>query len=495
MIIQKMPMRLLTTLAQHAAVRPDAPAYIRATGSGTSVSTYGQLHNASLAFAAELSSCLDPGDVMLLSASNDERLVIAFLAGMRVGASVFLLSPDMSEPERTLAIRRAKPRVALASDEVAEHIQSAVEKCFRLNGVSLSPAALSHDVSDESDQAQVLLQTSGTTATPKIICRTSASLDAVASNTAQAVGMTSDDRVLGTVPLCHSYGMEHGLLAPLYAGASVHLLNGFVLPAVQQLVNDGDVSIFPGVPFMYEALAGLTSGECQLANLRRAYSASAPLPMNIFNTIEENHGLRVTQLYGATEIGSVAFNAPGQPGFDPSGVGKPMQDVDIRIVSPDQADPQRSVPPGEQGHVIVSAPSMLQGYLDEPLNNVLNGYFLTGDLGHLDVHGVLFVTGRLKLLIDIGGRKVNPLEVEHVLKEHQSVDQCAVVAFNMTQTVRRLKAFVTLKPDAPPATPDELRLFARDRVSSYKAPRVVEICQELPMSPAGKIMRHLLESE
>src|SRR5207248_9893851 len=181
------------------------------------------------------------------------------------------------------------------------------------------------------------------------------------------------------------------------------------------------------------------------------------------DAFESKFGVRIGQLYGATEIGSVTFSDPACEHFNPAGVGRPFDGVDIKIV---------------EGEVLVRAPSMFQGYLNEPAS----GYFHTGDLGHLEEQGNLTITGRLKLLIEVGGLKVNVLEVEDLLAQHPAVAEAAVVAVRVSDTVSRLKAVVTPKSIDNPPVPEEIRRFLRERLTAYKVPRLVEVRDSLPRS-------------
>jgi acyl-CoA synthetase (AMP-forming)/AMP-acid ligase II len=327
----------------------------------------------------------------------------------------------------------------------------------------------------------MLLQSSGTTGLPKIVFRSAASLDAVAAAMCEAIGFTRDDRVLLCLPLCHSYGVEHGLLAPVYAGSCVHLCEGFDLGPVLAQLGGGGVTVVPGVPFLDESLARL-DGLGPLPTLRRAYSAGGPLPRQVYEAFRDRFGVHVSQLYGATEIGSVTYGDPLLEGFDPASVGRPMRGVSVRIL--DAAE-------GGEGQVAVKSDSMLSHYVGDDADPTADGYFLTGDLGRLDAHGNLTVTGRTKLLIDVGGRKVNPLEVEAVLCQHPLVERCVVVPVPVSETVSRLKAVVVARRDAELA-PEALRQFARERLVAYKVPRIIEIRSSLPMSKTGKVLRHLV---
>jgi acyl-CoA synthetase (AMP-forming)/AMP-acid ligase II len=269
------------------------------------------------------------------------------------------------------------------------------------------------------------------------------------------------------------------LLAPIYAGATVHVARGFDIHLIVRELAESAITIFPTVPAVLEMLVQFGDLPERFPNLRLVYSAGGPLPISINDAFARRFGLPVAQLYGATEIGSVVFADPALPEFDTGSIGRAMPGVQMRI----DAD----------GQLLIRAPSMMRGYLDAENPFTSDGFFPTGDLARMDANQCLSLIGRLKLLIDVGGRKVNPLEVEHVLSQYPGIAECVVVGLRQSQTVRRLKAVcVPAVPDAPPS-PEQLRQFLRDRLSPYKIPRVFEIRSSLPKSPTGKVLPHLLE--
>jgi long-chain acyl-CoA synthetase len=482
-----MTLALLDRLASHARRTPDATA-VRDVARGTAV-TWAQLASAVGSAAAALSRGVAPGDVVLLACANDPAFLAAFLALLAAGARVFPVSPESTAAEFAAAAERSGAVAALGVAPLLESV------CVRAK--LPAPPILPREglpggrlVARDAGRAGMLLQSSGTTGLPKIVFRTAASLDAVAAAMCEAIGFTRGDRVLLCLPLCHSYGVEHGLLAPVYAGSCVHLCEGFDLNRVAGQLEGGRVTIFPGVPFMFESLARL-DGLPGLPGLRRAYSAGGPLPRQVYESFRDRFGVHVSQLYGATEIGSVTYGDPLLNGFDPASVGRPMRGVCVRIL--DAADPRAGapVPAGTEGQVAVRAESMLSHYVGDDTTPTVDGYFFTGDLGRVDAHGNLTVTGRTKLLIDVGGRKVNPLEVEAVLCQHPQVERCVVVPVPVSETVSRLKAVVVARRDAD-VTPEALRQFARGRLVAYKVPRIIEIRSSLPMSKTGKVLRHLV---
>jgi long-chain acyl-CoA synthetase len=273
----------------------------------------------------------------------------------------------------------------------------------------------------------------------------------------------------------------------------VLLTHGLDARVLARQLTDGGATILPTVPSVLEILADSLDPNLKMPDLRRVYSAGGPLPRAVYERFRTRFGRRVSQLYGATEVGSVTFADPDDVHFDATSVGRPMHGVSVRVVDP--LDPSRQFGHGEEGHIAIRADSMFDGYIadDEP-PPIVDGHFLTGDLGRSDERGRLTITGRLKLLIEVGGLKVNPVEVESVLAEHPAVGRCVVVPVRQSQTVFRIKAVVTPRDPSRPPVVEELRALARQKLATYKVPRMFEIRDELPTTPTGKVLRHLVES-
>jgi acyl-CoA synthetase (AMP-forming)/AMP-acid ligase II len=420
-------MQLLDRLTRHAMDHPDRLA-LREIATGRTM-TYRQLADAVRDFRS---------DETLLRCGNRCDFHVAFLAAMRAGRTIFPIAPDTVQRE-------------------IDAVSAKASQC--------------------GDGAALLLQSSGTTGLPKIVCRDDRSLDAVAQQMVEAIGIEADDHVLAAVPLCHSYGIEHGLLAPIWAGATVHLADGFDIELVRHELANSNITVFPAVPSIYEMLGNLPA-DVKFSALRLAYSAGGPLPSSVFESNQRHYNMRVGQLYGATEIGSVTFAHPRSPTFDPTSVGQPMRGVELKLDRDNQ--------------LLVRAASMMSNYVADASPLTPDGFFPTGDLAAIDANNNLRITGRIKFLIDVGGLKVNPMEVEQAILEHPAVAACVVVPMRLSETVYRLKAVLTPTDPADPPAIDSLRQFARERLTSHKIPRVFEIRQTLPRSATGKILRHLL---
>jgi acyl-CoA synthetase (AMP-forming)/AMP-acid ligase II len=487
-----MRLRLIEQFQRRAQAAPNAPSLrpVDSTSDGDVV-TRGTLAAWTNALAARLAASVPPGGVVLICSENQPEFTAAFLAALSAGLKAFPISPELADPEMISAAERSNANAIVGSRASLETLVDRIATRISIDAIADLPPSNSIDRGHET--GGLLLLSSGTTGRPKIVFRDARSLDAVGEAVAESIGFRESDHVLGCVPLCHSYGIEHGLLAPLWAGAAVHLIPGFDLTLSLKQIASGGITVVPGVPFMFEMLARHARDDAQFPALRRSYSAGGPLPRAIAKEFQKRFGVRVSQLYGATEIGSVTYADPDAPGYDAASVGRAMSGVAIRILSPDALDDVGTI--GDEGHVAVKSASMLSGYLDETEPPALHdGFFLTGDLGRLDATGNLTVTGRIKLLIDVGGLKVNPLEVEDVLLEHPGVASCVVVPVRVSETVCRMKAIVTASPGAAPPAAESLRKFARDRLAGYKVPRLFEVRDTLPKSPTGKILRHLVEA-
>jgi acyl-CoA synthetase (AMP-forming)/AMP-acid ligase II len=461
-------LELLHRIEQHGREAPQRIAYVEAASGRTL--TYARLIDRVQA----LRGSMGPGAVAMLRCSNRIEYPIWFLATLGAGASVFPVSVELAHAELKQLARRAAVGAIVADGETLEALRDDIALSLPID------RALHHNESPPAQPASpgdLLLASSGTTGEPKIVRRSAAAIDAVSRNMVEAIGFTRDDRVLASVPLTHSYGLEHGLLAPLWAGSSVRLCDGLDLPVITRALAD-DISVFPAVPSMFEMLADVADPVAP--NLRLAYSAGAPLPSAVAHRFEQRFGVRVGQLYGMSEIGSVTFNHPARDPFDPRSAGRPMRDVSIRILEPD-------------GQVVVRAPSMLSGYIGDDVA-LIDGHFPTGDLGHLDGQGDLTLTGRARLLIDTGGMKVNPIEVESVLAAHPDVVECVIVPVKQSQTVQRLCALIVPRDHRSPPSIESIRSFAKEKLAAYKVPRMIEIRTSLPRTATGKVIRHLLES-
>lgn len=467
------PARVLEALRRHGKERPTSTAIVQAdAGEGW---TYGRLLDEVIAVGAGLEREVPPGSAVVVRAGNTPDFIAAYLGVLLSGRRVQPVSPLAAEPEVVVAAQRTGAGGAVGEPRLLDPLRSLDVNCLDSRGAWRAGGKFSM-----REGGDLLLQSSGTTGFPRIAVRSGASLDAVAENVVLATSLTWEDRVLVAIPLHHSYGMENGLLGPVLAGATVVLCPALDITATAAGLMRTGVTVFPGVPFLFDLLS--RQEPCPARSLRLAYSAGTSMPLSVAARFAERFGVEAGSLYGATEVGSVTFGDPGDPSFDPAGVGRPMRGVSIRVLGPN-GEPLR---PGTSGEIAVRAPSMLTRYVDGAAPT-LDGHFLTGDLGSLDDRGNLTISGRLKLLIDVGGAKVNPLEVERVLVAHPDVGECVVVPVPVSETVTRLRALIVARHGD--VRIEDVRAYARSRLAPYKVPREWATVSSLPKTATGKVIR------
>jgi acyl-CoA synthetase (AMP-forming)/AMP-acid ligase II len=477
----------LGAIGGHAHERPGAPAIVEVSPSGeTSHSwTWRDLARHIRHRADAIRHHARPGDTVVAALPSGVDLAAWFGGSVLAGVRLALMHPRSGPGEFARVCGQTRAGAVLAGDELVGRLQgSAARITIPEPDQRLDPSAL-EPLPPGASAGSIILGSSGTTGLPKLVVRGSEALDADARAVAEGLELTPSDRVLCVVPLCHSYGVDL-LLGTLFAGATLVVMSEFDPDGAAAQIASG-VTVLPGVPFVFEALSRRTRPP--EVRLRLAVSAGSMLSRRVREEFTGVWGIQVGQLYGATELGTVAVGTPGHPEFDPHSIGRLLSGVSIRVL--DLEDATREVPCGTQGQIAVRAPSMLSGYIDADLD-LVDGHLLTGDLGRRDHDGRVMITGRLKLLIDSGGFKVNPMEVEAALSEHPGVAECAVVPLPLSDTIQRLFAFVVPKDVHTPPVEKELRGFLRERLAPTKIPRGFGMVASLPRSPLGKLLRDRL---
>ncbi|HHY48738.1 MAG TPA: acyl--CoA ligase, partial [Alphaproteobacteria bacterium] len=342
------------------------------------------------------------------------------------------------------------------------------------------------------DTAALYLLSSGTTGLPKIVPHTHAELLADGRRTSTAWGLAPDDIVFDMLPGNFAMGLLLGLTNALEAGATtVYWSDPRPLVLARRALLDAliaeKVTVMGAVPAMYDALAG-TPGDSRPATIRLAFSGGAALRRATYDAMRERFGIRLRQSYGSTEAIFVAHNdAPDVDRLWDS-VGRPVGDAEVRLAPTDAA-----FGPGV-GELLIRSSSVTSGYLDDPEANGAtffeDGWLRSGDLARIDPAGNLFIVGRSKLLIEISGFKIDPIEVEETLRLHPAVAEAVVVgARRSPRAEAQLKAFVVRQDDV---SADSLIRFVRERLSAQKVPAAIEFVETLPRSSAGKILRSKL---
>ena len=403
-----------------------------------------------------------------------------YFADLRPRALITEAGTD--SPARRVAISRGIYVIELSTAFDAE------AGLFTLTGEQ--GGAASHDQARPDDVA-FLLFTSGTTARPKIVPLTHANVcsSAYSSVAAQALGET--DRCLNLLPLFHTHGLGATLLASLAAGASVVCTPGCDVKSFFSWLSVFRPTWYSAVPTMHQAiLAEARHGRSRATDnpLRFVRSASAPLPPSVFTKLEQTFDAPVIEFYGMTETAGspIACNPlPPRP-RKMSSVGVPVG-LDVAIVD----ETGTLLPDGQTGQVVVRGPSVTLGYHDDALAThaaFAGNWFKTGDHGFFDNDGYLFLVGRKQEIINRGGEKIAPREVDEVLLEHPAVAEAVTFAVPHATLREDVAAAVVLWPKAT-ATPKDIRQFVIGRIADFKVPRQVLIVEELPKGSSGKVQR------
>lgn len=341
----------------------------------------------------------------------------------------------------------------------------------------------------DSNDTALILHTSGTTSRPKIVPLTHGNVAASASNIAAALNLTADDRALNIMPLFHIHGLIAGVLAPLSRGGSIFCTPGFNALKFFSAMEEAAPTWYTAVPTMHQAIVGRANHNRETIarhKLRFIRSSSSSLPPQVITELEAAFGAPVVEAYGMTEAShQMASNPIG-------GVRKPGT-VGI-AAGPEVAimDPEGNLlEAGEVGEIVIRGDNVTAGYENNDKANgeaFTNNWFRTGDQGTIDADGYITITGRLKEIINRGGEKVSPREVDEVLMDHPAVLQVVTFAVPHDKLGEDVAAAVVLR-EGQEATERELRDFAGERLANYKVPRKILLLPEIPKGATGKLQR------
>ncbi|MBX7548054.1 long-chain fatty acid--CoA ligase [Streptomyces sp. NPDC004232] len=472
---------------------PDRPA-LRL---GTTTTTYAELDRLSARAAALLrTEGLRTGDRVALMLPNVPEFVILYYAVLRAGGIVVPMNPLLKERETAYHLRDSGA-VLLFEWHRAPGEGGAGAAAAGVRHLAVEPAAFAAELAclepqfdvtpAAGDDIAVLLYTSGTTGRPKGAALTHAGLrHNTEVNVTEVQRLTSEDVIVGCLPLFHIFGQTCTMNVAVRSGAALTLVPRFEPGTVLDAIARDRATVFEGVPTMYAALLQHPA-DADVSSLRMCVSGGASLPVEVLHGFERRFGCMVLEGFGMSETSPVvSFNHPDRP-RKPGSVGTPIRDVEVRLLDESGED----VAPGEVGELAVRGPNVMKEYWNRPEDTaatVPDGWLRTGDLARQDEDGYLFIVDRKKDMIIRGGYNVYPREIEEVLHEHPAVALAAVLGVPDERLGEEVAAAVVLRPGAR-ADAEELQQFVRDRVAAYKYPRRVWLTDTLPMGPSGKILK------
>jgi long-chain acyl-CoA synthetase len=421
------------------------------------------------------------GDRVALMASNRPELVVALRAIWRLGAAVVLLSPAWKRDEVEHALALTNPAHAVGDHSVLSDLMPMLHL-----GEPIAPREpASGPPPPEADA--LLAFSSGTTGRPKAVRHTHASLHAAVRHWRDALQLTSRDRIQIVTPPAHILGLLN-IVTALQTGIWMRLHRRFDIERMLERIEADRITVEMAVAPIALAIASHPRLEFyDLSSLRFIMWGATPVSENVAHTVTQRSGVGWVPAYGTTELPVIACNPLDGARLD--SVGRPVPGVQVRVVSLETGKP---VGPGEVGEIQARSESLMAGYLpyEATRDALCDGWYRTGDIGHLDTGGWLRITDRSKEMIKVRGFQVAPAEIEAVLHGHPAVEDCAV--FGVPDRVDG-EAVVAVVATRAPVDAAELTARVDERLASYKRPSRVVFVAEIPRLPSGKVLRRVLK--
>ena len=335
-----------------------------------------------------------------------------------------------------------------------------------------------------------MLHTSGTTSRPKIVPLTQTNVCASAGNIATTARFTPEDRGLNVMPLFHIHGLIAGILAPLSRGGSVSCTPGFNALKFFGWMDEVKPTWYTAVPTMHQTIVSRAANNADLIArnpLRFIRSSSSSLPPQVLAELEAVFKAPVIEAYGMTEAAHQMACNPLPPGLRKPGTVGLAAGPEVAIMDTDGA----LLPVGAIGEIVIRGANITPGYESNAKANAeafTQGWFRTGDQGALDAEGYISITGRLKEIINRGGEKISPREVDEVLMDHPAVAQVVTFGLPHDKLGEEVAAVVVLR-EGGVVTERELRDFTAKKLADYKVPRKILFMDEIPKGATGKLQR------
>jgi acyl-CoA synthetase (AMP-forming)/AMP-acid ligase II len=495
---------MATTLQELLAAGRDGDVAIAAPGQKP-LSHAGLRDQAGRTIAALNAQGVGRGDRVAIVLPNGPEMAAAFI-GVAAGAVACPLNPAYRAEEFEFYLADLKAK-ALIVDTGSDSPAIAVAEKLGVALIELTPTAEfgagSFTLSGgggfgsaaksgwaEADDIALILHTSGTTSRPKIVPLSQRNVCVSAGNVAASVRFTAEDRGLNIMPLFHIHGLIAGLLAPFSTGGSVFCTPGFNALRFFAWMSEARPTWYTAVPTMHQAIltrAAQNKAVIEANPLRFVRSSSSSLPPQVITELEATFHCPVVEAYGMTEAAHQMASNPLPPATRKPGTVGLAAGPEMAIM--DEAG--NLLPPDTTGEIVIRGPNVTAGYENNPKANgeaFTNGWFRTGDQGVMDAERYISITGRLKEIINRGGEKVSPREVDEILMDHPAVLQVVTFAMPHDKLGEEVAAAVVLR-DGQKASEKELRDFCGTRLTSFKVPRRIVFLPEIPKGATGKLQR------
>jgi long-chain acyl-CoA synthetase len=447
------------------------------------------------------------GDRVALFLPNIPEFAAAYLGIQKLGAVAVSLNSTLRTEETRFILNDSGAVALFTTEALRGHVDRAASPDLKVvvivegtaAGTDTALAQLTANTTGEftpaimdRDDPSAILYTSGTTGEPKGACLSHGNVISNMHAFNYNCGMRLDDKLLLFLPLFHCFGQNAILNSGFNACATVVLHRTFHPATIIRSLVDDQVTMFFGVPATFIPLYNLASA-VELESVRYYFSAAAALPREIARKWEEKYRRPINEGYGLTETSPFAsYNH--RLWYRLGSIGAPIENVEMRVVSPDTGV---EVATGDHGEIVIRGPNVMLGYWNRPeatAQAIRNGWFHTGDIGRVDEDGYFYIVDRLKDMVNVGGLKVYPVEIENTIYLHPAVEEVAVYGIPDKVMSERVCANIVCKKGHS-ATEAEIMAFCRQQLADYKVPSAIRFVDAIPKSPAGKILKRVLPDE
>jgi len=442
------------------------------------------------------------GDGIGIMCRNHRGFIETTLAAAKLGASALYLNTMFAGPQLAEVTRREGPKALVYDEEFAELLGGVDASVERVVGWadgesemptldSLIASAEDSDLKPPPDKPRFVILTSGTTGTPKGAQRSSPDGLFALAALIDRIPYRSRDTMMIAAPLFHSWGFFHFIMS-LPTASTVVLRRRFDPEGTLQAIQEHRAQVLGAVPVMLQRILQLpeeTLDRYDLSSLRITSLSGSTLPGELAIAWMDRFGDNIYNLYGSTEVAYATVATPRELREAPGTAGRPPRGTVVRLY--DEAG--HEVPRGDVGRIFVGNEMSFEGYTGGGGKDAIDGLLSSGDVGHIDPVGRLFIDGRDDEMIVSGGENVFPREVEDLLADHEAVVEAAVIGVEDDEFGQRLKAFVVLS-EGGAASEADLKAHVEEHLAGYKAPRDVEFVDELPRNATGKILKRELHA-
>ena len=453
---------------------------------------------------------LKGGQVLSLFVPSLPELIIGYLGSVRAGLTVNVVNAMLKEQEVAYILKDCSTRAIVVDDKrlpIVESVRSGVESLSQVIILGKSDRddyatfeSLLGMGSDEFEPVETngselchLMYTSGTTGRPKGVMATHRNIWHNATNFGK-VHFKPQDTIMVATPIFHCWGLVNGTFGMLYSGGTVITVERFYPTQALDDIERLKPTVFQGVPPMFNLLLRQPDLHTRdISSVVFCLSAATKMPESLIRQVEERLRWRYAEAWGLTEVSCVGTTAP----FTETRIGscgKGMDDAEIKVVD----ELGNTLPPGQQGELCIRGTCLTRGYLNKPEATKdafdAGGWFHSGDVAFMDEDGFAYIVDRKKDMINVGGEKVFPSEVEDMMLIHPKIKDLVIVGIPDDLKGEAPKAFIQLE-EGETATESEIREYFKTKMAPYKVPIAVEIIKEVPRSASGKAIRRILRDK